>query len=122
MQVLFKLMDGYGYEKISVTDIVKKAGVGRSTFYRYFKSKEDVIVYDTDQIRRPENICRSSMAEFICRGMAQDPVMGTLVCINSKATGNAEAHFEKSGYFSVRTGGICAICAVFSGAGRTMSY
>ncbi|HIU97796.1 MAG TPA: TetR/AcrR family transcriptional regulator [Candidatus Ornithoclostridium faecigallinarum] len=42
---LFKLMHEYEYEKIKVTDIVAKAGVGRATFYRYFKSKEDVIIY-----------------------------------------------------------------------------
>lgn len=44
-QALFKLMNEYEYEKISVTDIVNKAGVGRATFYRYFKRKEDVINY-----------------------------------------------------------------------------
>ena len=43
VQALFKLMNEYRYEKISVTDIAVKAGVGRATFYRYFKSKEDVI-------------------------------------------------------------------------------
>ena len=42
---LFKLMHEYEYEKIKVTDIAAKAGVGRATFYRYFKSKEDVIAY-----------------------------------------------------------------------------
>lgn len=45
VQALFKLMENYEYEKIAVTDVVKKAGVGRATFYRYFKGKEDVIVY-----------------------------------------------------------------------------
>lgn len=45
VQALFKLMGGYEYEKISVTDIAAKAGVGRATFYRYFKRKEDVLVY-----------------------------------------------------------------------------
>lgn len=40
---LFKLMNEHEYAKISVTDITEKAGVGRATFYRYFKSKEDVI-------------------------------------------------------------------------------
>ena len=34
---LFKLMSDYDYGEISVTDIAKKAGVGRATFYRYFK-------------------------------------------------------------------------------------
>ncbi len=45
VQALFKLMSEYDYEKISVTDITAKAGVGRATFYRYFKRKEDVIIY-----------------------------------------------------------------------------
>lgn len=45
VQALFKLMSEYCYEKISVTDIAQKAGVGRATFYRYFKNKEDVILF-----------------------------------------------------------------------------
>lgn len=45
VQALFLLMRQYEYENISVTDIVKKAGVGRATFYRYFKSKVDVITF-----------------------------------------------------------------------------
>lgn len=45
VQALFKLMEEYEYEKISVTDIAAKAGVGRATFYRYFKRKEDVIEF-----------------------------------------------------------------------------
>ena len=42
IQALFRLMNEYRYDKISVTDIAQKAGVGRATFYRYFKSKEDI--------------------------------------------------------------------------------
>ncbi len=45
VQALFKLMNEYEFEKISVTDVAKKAGVGRATFYRYFKRKEDVLAY-----------------------------------------------------------------------------
>lgn len=45
IQALFKLINQYEFEKISITDIANKAGVGRATFYRYFKRKEDVIVY-----------------------------------------------------------------------------
>lgn len=49
---LFKLMHAYEYEKIKVTDIAQKAGVGRATFYRYFKNKEDVITYYFEHRRR----------------------------------------------------------------------
>lgn len=44
VQALFKLMHETEYEKITVTDIAHKAGVGRATFYRYFKRKEDIII------------------------------------------------------------------------------
>ena len=36
---LFKLMHAYEYEKIKVTDIAEKAGVGRATFYRLFQEQ-----------------------------------------------------------------------------------
>ncbi len=45
VQALFKLMGEYDFQRISVTDIAEKAGVGRATFYRYFKSKEAVIIF-----------------------------------------------------------------------------
>lgn len=45
VEALFRLMNEYEYDKISVTDIAVKAGVGRATFYRYFKRKEDVIEF-----------------------------------------------------------------------------
>lgn len=48
VQALFKLMNEYSFETINVTDIVHKAGVGRATFYRYFRRKEDVLVYYFD--------------------------------------------------------------------------
>jgi AcrR family transcriptional regulator len=32
-----------GYEKISVENIIKKAGIAKGTFYYYFKSKEDLL-------------------------------------------------------------------------------
>lgn len=48
VQALFKLMSEYAFDKISVTDTAEKAGVGRATFYRYFKRKEDVIIYYFD--------------------------------------------------------------------------
>ncbi len=39
------MMKEKDFGQISVTEIVKKAGVGRATFYRSFKTKEEVIVY-----------------------------------------------------------------------------
>ena len=45
VEALFRLMDRCDYDKIRITEIVAEAGVGRVTFYRYFKKKEDVILY-----------------------------------------------------------------------------
>ncbi len=45
VQALFTLMENFDYDDIDVSQIAKKAGVGRSTFYRYFKKKEDIIIY-----------------------------------------------------------------------------
>lgn len=45
VEALFRLMNEYVFNDISVSDVARKAGVGRATFYRYFKRKEDVILY-----------------------------------------------------------------------------
>lgn len=52
VQALFKLMNENEYDKISVIDIVNKAGVGRATFYRHFKKKEDIIIYFFEHNRK----------------------------------------------------------------------
>jgi AcrR family transcriptional regulator len=38
------LMDEKPYDKITVSDIVEKAGIARQTFYRNFNDKDDVIL------------------------------------------------------------------------------
>lgn len=44
MGALFALMKEKPFASITVTDIAKKAGVSRITYYRRFKSKEEVII------------------------------------------------------------------------------
>ena len=39
----FFLMDKKSYEEIRVSDIVKRAGVSRMTFYHYYEQKEDAL-------------------------------------------------------------------------------
>ncbi len=41
---LLELMKEEDYEKISITDIVNKAGLSRVTYYRHFNSKEDILI------------------------------------------------------------------------------
>ena len=42
-KAVFALMDKKEYEKIKVSDIVKRAGVSRVTFYHYYETKEDAL-------------------------------------------------------------------------------
>ncbi len=41
---LLKLMDEKSFDDITITEIVEKAGVSRVTYYRYFKTKEDIVI------------------------------------------------------------------------------
>lgn len=41
---LFLLMEQKDYQDITVTDIAKKAGVSRMTYYRTYSSKEDILI------------------------------------------------------------------------------
>ncbi len=43
IDALFYLMDKKDFNEITVSEIVKKAGVGRATFYRYYKSREEIV-------------------------------------------------------------------------------
>src|SRR5215475_13418704 len=49
-EAAFALFDERGYEQTTVDDITERAGVGRTTFFRHFRSKEDVIFPDHDRL------------------------------------------------------------------------
>jgi AcrR family transcriptional regulator len=42
-EAAFELFDERGFDQTTVDDIAERAGVGRTTFFRHFPSKEDVI-------------------------------------------------------------------------------
>jgi AcrR family transcriptional regulator len=46
----FDLFDEQGYEQTTVDDIAGRAGVGRTTFFRYYRSKEQVIFPDHERM------------------------------------------------------------------------
>jgi AcrR family transcriptional regulator len=46
----FQLFGERGYELTTVEDIAERAGVGRTTFFRNFRSKDDVIFPDHEQL------------------------------------------------------------------------
>jgi AcrR family transcriptional regulator len=47
-QAAFALFDERGYEQATIDDIAERAGLGRATFFRHYRSKEDVIFPDHD--------------------------------------------------------------------------
>jgi AcrR family transcriptional regulator len=51
------VFDEKGYEKATVSDIVRKAGVAQGTFYLYFQSKRDAIL----------ELARNPMEEIVAR-------------------------------------------------------
>src|ERR1035441_2081874 len=48
---LLELMVEYGYEKLSVQQVLDRAGVGRATFYLHYRSKEDLLRTSLDGLR-----------------------------------------------------------------------
>lgn len=46
VEAAFALFDERGFEETTVDDVAERAGVGRTTFFRAFRSKEDVIFPD----------------------------------------------------------------------------
>lgn len=57
-EALLLLMNTKDYKDISISEITQKAGVNRSTYYRNFISKEDVVKFSL------ENILFSYISEF----------------------------------------------------------
>ncbi|CAL9625199.1 TetR/AcrR family transcriptional regulator [Streptomyces sp. enrichment culture] len=51
-EAAFALFDERGYEQTTVEDIAERAGVGRTTFFRNYRSKEAVIFPDHDRLLR----------------------------------------------------------------------
>jgi len=47
---LLLLMEQMPYEEITITDIAKKAGVSRMSYYRLYKSKDDILIQHFNQV------------------------------------------------------------------------
>lgn len=47
---LMKLMEQKPYDQISITEIIKKAGVSRTAFYRNYGSKDELIAEITNEV------------------------------------------------------------------------
>jgi AcrR family transcriptional regulator len=49
-EAAFALFEERGYDRTTIDDITERAGVGRTTFFRTFRSKEDVIFPDHERL------------------------------------------------------------------------
>jgi len=62
LNIFPELMMGKEYQKISVQDILKRANIGRTTFYAHFASKEDVLKGSTERLR--DSLIRAVANEY----------------------------------------------------------
>ncbi|TNM42710.1 TetR family transcriptional regulator [Nocardioides albidus] len=60
----FELFAGQGYDATTVDDIAARAGTGRSTFFRHFRTKDDVVLPDHEALlgRVDERLATASPA------------------------------------------------------------
>lgn len=61
----FELFLTRGFEQTTIDDIVRLADVGRSSFFRYFPSKEDVVFPDHER-------CLAEMTAFLQEGTGEE--------------------------------------------------
>ncbi|MDO4262350.1 MAG: TetR/AcrR family transcriptional regulator [Eubacteriales bacterium] len=77
---LLILMEKKPYAEITITDIAKKAGVSRMSYYRLYRSKDDILiqyfndVFENllDTIKQTENIDRYQFALLIFQTVGQN--------------------------------------------------
>src|ERR1700738_4054306 len=56
-----RLMDGYGFKKMTMETIAREAGIGKATIYGYFENKEDVAL---SVIRRHQQSVKARWQEI----------------------------------------------------------
>lgn len=79
---LQNLLRIFPIEKITIDQICKEAGIHRSTFYRYFQDKYDLLEYAFDQFLIA-NIDQNHVIESLITLIAEDKVLFRNVSINN---------------------------------------
>lgn len=64
-----RLMERYGYKKMTMDDIAQEAQIGKATIYGYFQHKEDVAL---SVIRRYQQSCHAQWEEIAATDAAPD--------------------------------------------------
>jgi AcrR family transcriptional regulator len=68
-RVAWELFSGAGYEATTVEEIARRAGLSRRSFFRYYSSKEDVVVGTSDAI------AEDFLAAFRARPVDEPPLV-----------------------------------------------
>ncbi|HEX3957327.1 MAG TPA: TetR family transcriptional regulator [Trebonia sp.] len=69
-QAAFALFDERGYEQATIDDITERAGVGRTTFFRHYRSKEEVHYLEEGDLARRRYALTSSVPALRHREIA----------------------------------------------------
>jgi len=88
LEAILLLMDEKPYDKITVSDIIVKAGIARQTFYRNFRDKNEVIVRYFANIFKSELLTIESINE-------KDKQDNILLVFNIKYMINHNANLKK---------------------------
>lgn len=51
LEALFQLMLERGYERLTIQNLIDRAGVGRATFYAHFQSKDELLAASIGRLR-----------------------------------------------------------------------
>jgi len=74
VSVAHALFNEHGYHAVGIDKIVAKAGIAKTTLYRHFKSKDDLIVA---VLRNVDAQTREAMRQFVNADKRQDSLLAT---------------------------------------------
>ena len=67
LDALFALIVERGYERLTIQNLLDRAGVGRATFYAHFESKDELLASSIARLRRcAQTAAASQMNEARC--------------------------------------------------------
>ena len=89
-EAALRLLARQGYDQTSVDQIVEAAGVSRRTFFRYFASKEDVVVEFFNDVGQ------EIVTELAARPAAEGPVLALREAIKAVSADELAENREKS--------------------------
>lgn len=80
----FALFREHGFTSVTVTDIAAHADVGRTTFFRYFGDKQEVVFADEqsymDMLAQREQVAEVETPEHLWQALAQLKVIVVQMC------------------------------------------